>query len=147
MRFRATVQLAGKTATGVIVPEEIVTALGGGSRPPVRVTLARYSYQTTVARMRGEFMFPVSAAVREQAGLAAGNEVDVDIELDTAPRQLAVPKELAESLEQHPDAKQAFEKLSYTNKKRHVLSIEGAKTPETRQRRLAGTIDELLGMS
>jgi Bacteriocin-protection, YdeI or OmpD-Associated/Domain of unknown function (DUF1905) len=143
MRFKGTVQLDGKTATGIRVPEEIVAALGGGNRPRVRVTLAGYSYQTTVARMRGEFLFPVSAAVREQAGVAAGDEVEVGIELDTAPRELEVPAELAAALERDPVARKTFERLSYSNKKRHVLAVEGAKTEETRQRRLGKILDEL----
>jgi hypothetical protein len=143
MQFPATIQLDGKTATGIRVPDEIVAALGGGNRPRVRVTLAGYSYQTTVARMRGEFMFPVSAAVREQAGVAAGDRVDVGIALDTSPREITIPAELATALEQHPDAKDAFEKLSYTNQKRHALAIEGAKTPETRERRVTNAITEL----
>jgi hypothetical protein len=143
MKFHATIELDGKTATGIRVPDEIVTALGGGNRPRVRVTLAGYSYQTTVARMRGEFKFPVSAAVREQAGVAARDDVDVEMELDTAPRELTIPDDLAEMLEQQPDTKRAFEQLSYTNQKRHVLAIESAKTPETRQRRLGKAIDEL----
>jgi bifunctional DNA-binding transcriptional regulator/antitoxin component of YhaV-PrlF toxin-antitoxin module len=147
MKFPATILLGGKTATGVRVPDEIVEALGAGNRPPVRVTLAGYTYQTTVARMRGQFMFPVSAAVREQAGVAAGDQLDVEIELDTSPREVAVPAELAAALKEHPDAKRAFEKLSYTNQKRHVLAIEGAKTAETRQRRLAKAIDELRAKS
>ena len=143
MRFRSTVQLDGKTATGVPVPDEVVAKLGGGNRPRVRVALAGYSYRTTVAPMRGEFKFPVSAQVREQSGVAAGDEVDVEIELDTSPRELSVPADLAEALKRDPHARQAFEKLSYTNKKRHVLAVEGAKTLETRQRRLAKALDEL----
>lgn len=143
MQFRTTIQLHGKTATGIEVPDEIITSLGGGNRPPVRVTLAGYSYQTTVARMRGTFMFPVSAEVRERAGVTAGDELDVEIELDNAPRELTVPAELAEALERDPKAKQAFEKLSYTNRKRHTLAVEGAKTAETRQRRIAKALDEL----
>jgi len=143
MEFKATVQLDGKTATGIRVPEEIVTALGGGNRPRVRVTLEGYSYQTTVARMRGEFLFPVSAAVREQAGVAAGDEVEVQIELDSSPRELALPADLVEVLNRDRRAKQAFEQLSYSNKKRYAVAIEGAKTTETRQRRIAKTIDEL----
>jgi Bacteriocin-protection, YdeI or OmpD-Associated/Domain of unknown function (DUF1905) len=143
MKFHATVELDGKTATGIRVPDEIVTALGGGNRPRVRVTLEGYSYQTTVARMRGEFKLPVSAAVREQAGVAAGDDVDVELQLDTAPRELTIPDDLAEMLEQQPHAKRAFEQLSYTSQKRHVLAIESAKTPETRQRRLGKAIDEL----
>jgi bifunctional DNA-binding transcriptional regulator/antitoxin component of YhaV-PrlF toxin-antitoxin module len=143
MEFPAIIELDGKTATGVTVPDEVVEALGGGNRPRVRVTLAGYSYQTTVARMRGQFKFPVSAAVREQAGVAAGDQVEVEIELDTSPRELAIPEDLAALLDRDPAAKHAFEKLSYSNQKRHVLAIEGAKTPETRQRRLAKALDEL----
>jgi hypothetical protein len=143
MKFPATIQLGGKTATGIRVPDDVVEALGGGNRPPVRVTLAGYSYQTTVTRMRGDFMFPVSAAVREAAGVSAGDRLDVEIELDTSPREVAIPAELAAALEEHPDAKRAFEKLSYTNRLRYALAIEGAKTSETRQRRLAKAVDEL----
>ncbi len=143
MRFHSTIQLDGKTATGVPVPDDVIAALGGGNRPRVRVTLGGYSYRTSVARMRGEFKFPVSAEVRERSGLAAGDEVLVQIELDTSPRELAVPAELAEALERHPDAKQAFERLSYSGRKRHVLAVEGAKAAETRQRRIARIIDEL----
>lgn len=143
MQFRGTVQLDGKAATGIRVPEEIVEALGGGNRPRVRVTLAGYGYQTTVGRMRGEFLFPVSAALREQAGVAAGEEVEVGIELDTAPRELEIPAELAAALDGNATAREAFERLSYSNKKRHALAVEGAKTEETRQRRLAKILDEL----
>ena len=125
------------------MPDEVVTALGGGGRPRVRVTLGGYSYQTTIGRMRGEFLFPVSAAVREQAGIAAGDELDVQVELDDTPRELTIPAELAAALERDRGARQAFEKLSYSAKKRHVLSIEGAKTAETRERRLAKALDEL----
>jgi hypothetical protein len=143
MQFRGTVQLDGKTATGIRVPEEIVTALGGGNRPRVRVTLAGYSYQTTVARMRGEFVFPVSAAVREQAGVAAGDTLDIEIELDDIPRELDIPAELASALKQNPRAGAAFDALSYTNKKRHATAIDSAKAEETRQRRLAKVLEEL----
>jgi bifunctional DNA-binding transcriptional regulator/antitoxin component of YhaV-PrlF toxin-antitoxin module len=145
MNFAATVQLNGKTATGIHVPDDVVSALGGGNRPPVQVTLAGYSYRTTVARMRGRFMVPVSAEVRERAGVAAGDELDVEIELDTAPREVTVPLELAEALARHPAAKDAFDKLSYTNRKRHAVAIESAKTAETRERRITKALDELGG--
>jgi hypothetical protein len=143
MEFQATIQLAGKTATGVQVPDDVVAALGGGNHPRVRVTLGGYSYQTSVARMGGEFKFPVSAAVREQSGLSAGDEVAVRIELDTAPRELTIPAELAEALERDATARQVFDGLSYSNRKRHVLAVDGAKTDETRQRRIARVLDEL----
>jgi hypothetical protein len=143
MEFQATIQLDGKTATGVRVPDDVVAALGGGNRPRVRVTLGGYRYQTSVARMGGEFKFPVSAAVRDQSGLSAGDEVAVRIELDTAPRELTIPAELAEALERDPAARQVFDGLSYSNRKRHVLAVEGAKTDETRQRRIARVLDEI----
>jgi Bacteriocin-protection, YdeI or OmpD-Associated/Domain of unknown function (DUF1905) len=143
MHFTATIQLDGKTATGIAVPEELVAALGAGNRPAVRVTLSGYSYRTTIARMRGTFMFPVSAAVREAAGVAAGDQVDVEVELDSEPREVTIPPALAELLDAHPAAKEAFGKLSYSNQKRHALAVEGAKTEETRQRRLDKILTEL----
>jgi hypothetical protein len=142
MEFRATIALDGRTATGIPVPEDVVAALGGGKRPRVRVSFAGVSYQTTVARMRGEYKFPVSAAIRDQAGVAAGDEVAVTIELDEAPRVVTVPDDLAEALGRH-GARRAFDALSYTNRKRHVVAVEGAKTPETRQRRIAKVVAEV----
>jgi hypothetical protein len=143
MEFHSTIQLDGKTATGVRVPDEVLSALGGGNRPRVRVTIGGYSYQTSIARMGGEFKFPVSAAVREESGLAAGDEVVVQIELDDAPREVTLPAELADALEGDPAARQAFERLSYSNRKRHALAVESAKTAETRQRRIDRVLAEL----
>ena len=141
MKYRATIQLGGKTATGIPVPEKIVAGLGGGNRPPVRATIAGYTYQTTIARMRGQFMFPVSAAVREKAGVQAGDEVE--LELDTTPREVSLPPELAKALKADRKAREAFEKLSYTNQKRHALAVEEAKSDDTKRRRLAKILDEL----
>ncbi len=143
MRFRATLQLGGKTATGIEVPAEVVESLGAGKRPPVRVTINRHTYRTTVAPMGGRFMLPVSADNRTRAGVAAGDEVDVGIALDTEPREVSVPPDLAEALDAEPDAKQYFDGLSYSHKLRHVLAIEGAKTAETRQRRVTKAISAL----
>ncbi len=143
MRFRATIRLGGKTATGIQVPAEIVESLGSSRRPPVRVTINGHTYRTTVAVMGGQFMLPVSAEQRENAGVAAGDEVDVDIELDTEPREVTVPPDLAEALDGDADAKRFFEGLSYSHKRRHVLAIEDAKTAETRQRRVAKAVSML----
>ncbi len=142
MRFRATIQLGGKTATGIRVPAEVVAALGPSKRPAVCVTINGYTYRSSVASLGGEFMLPVSAEVREHAGVAAGDEVDVDIELDTEPREVAVPPDFAEALDRDADARRFFDGLSYSQKLRHVLSIQQAKTAETRQRR----IDKALSM-
>ena len=143
MRFRATLQLGGKTATGIEVPAEVVESLGAGKRPPVRVTIKGHTYRTTVAPMGGRFMLPVSADNRTSAGVVAGDEVDVDVALDTEPREVSVPPDLAEALDAEPDAKRYFDGLSYSHKLRHVLAIEGAKTAETRQRRVAKAVSAL----
>lgn len=143
MRFHAVIQLGGKTATGIRVPPEVVASLGASKRPAVCVTINGYTYRSTVAPMGGEFMLPVSAEVREGAGVAAGDEVDVDLELDTAPREVSVPPDFAEALDGDAEARRFFEGLSYSNKRRLVLSIEEAKTTETRQRRIAKAVGEL----
>lgn len=143
MKFRATIELGGKTATGIRVPPKVVEALGTSKRPPVRVTINGYTYRSTVAVMGGEFMLGVSAEVRERAGVAAGDKVDVEIELDTQPRELTVPPDFAKALKSDPDAKRTFDGLSYSRKQWHVLSIEGAKRAETRQRRIAKSISTL----
>jgi hypothetical protein len=145
MKFNTTIFLGGKTATGLRVPDEIVAGLGSGKRPAVRVTLNGYTYRSTIAPMGGEYLIPVSAEVRQNAGVAAGDEVEVDIELDTAPREVVVPPDFALALEQNPGARQAFAALSYSNQRRHLLSIEGAKTDDTRQRRIVKAISELSG--
>ncbi|HEX6685107.1 MAG TPA: YdeI/OmpD-associated family protein [Candidatus Limnocylindrales bacterium] len=142
--FRAVVELSGKTATGIEVPEAVVTALGSTKRPAVRVTIGDYTYRSTVATMGGRFMLPVSAEVRAGAGVAAGDSVDVRLELDTQPREVAVPDDLASALDGEPQAKQRFESLSYSHKRQHVLAIEDAKTPETRKRRVDKAIAMLL---
>jgi hypothetical protein len=143
MRFRTTIQQDGKTTTGIRVPPEVVESLGAGKRPPVRITVKGYTYRSTVAVMGGAFMVGVSADVRKNAGIAGGDEVDVDIELDTEPREVVLPPDFAEALNRDSDAKRFFDGLSYSNKQRHVLSIEGAKTAETRQRRIDKAISSL----
>lgn len=143
MRFRATVELGGTTATGIPVPPEVVAGLGSSKRPAVRVTIGGYTYRSTVAPMGGRFMLPISAEHRAGAGVSAGDEVDVELELDTAPREVTVPSDFAQALERDAAAKRAFDGLSFSNKQWHVLSIEGAKTEQTRQRRIARSIAAL----
>jgi len=143
MRFRTTILQGGKTATGIRVPPEIVERLGSGKRPPVRVTIKGYTYRSTVAVMGGEFMLGVSAAVRENAGVAGGDEVDVDVELDTEPREVTVPPDFKEALDRDAAARRYFDGLSYSKKQRFVLPIEEAKTAETRQRRIANAVSKL----
>ena len=143
MKFNAVVQLSGKTATGIQVPPAVVESLGSGKRPAVRVTINRYSYRSTIAPMGGVFMIPISGEIRKHTGVAAGDEIEVDIELDTEPREVTVPPDFAEALNADAEAKRFFDGLSYSNRLRIVGSIEEAKTAETRQRRIAKAISML----
>jgi Bacteriocin-protection, YdeI or OmpD-Associated/Domain of unknown function (DUF1905) len=136
MRFRATIQLGGKTATGIPVPADVVEELGKGKRPPVVVKIGDHTYRSTVAAYGDVFMVPLSAENREAAGVAAGDEIDVGIELDTEPRTVEVPADFAAALAAEPEAQRFFEGLSYSQQRWHVLSVEGAKAAETRQRRI-----------
>ena len=143
VQFRTKILQAGKTATGIEFPPKIVDALGGGKRPPVRVTINEHTYRSTVAVMGGKYMLGINAGVREAAGIAGGDVVDVDVELDTAPREVAVPPELRKALARNPQAKKAFEQLSYSKKHLFTAPIEKAKTDETRQRHLDRAISDL----
>lgn len=134
--FRATIELRGKTACGISVPPEVVEALGHGKRPPVTVTIRGYTYRSTVAAYTGEFLIGVSAENRAAAGVAAGDVVDVELDLDTAPRVLEVPADLDAALNADLVARAFFDGLSYSNRSRFTLSVADAKTPETRQRRI-----------
>ena len=143
MRFRTTLLLAGKTATGMRVPDEVVEALGAGKRPPVRITINGYTYRNTIAVYGDEYLVGVSAEHRQGAGVKAGDELDVDIELDTAPREVEVPADLAAALAAEPEAQRTFVGLSYSNRNYIATQVQDAKSDETRQRRIAKSVDAL----
>jgi Bacteriocin-protection, YdeI or OmpD-Associated/Domain of unknown function (DUF1905) len=143
IRFRTTILQAGKTATGIQIPDDVIAKLGTSKKPPVCVTLNGYTYRSTVAVMAGKFMVGVSAAVRAAAKVAGGDEVAVDIAVDEAPREVAVPLELRKALAANPKAKQCFDQLSYSKKRLYTVPIESAKTKETRQRNLDKAIAAL----
>jgi hypothetical protein len=143
LKFRTKLLQAGKTATGIEVPAEIVEALGAGKRPPVSVTVNKHTYRSTVAVMGGKFMVGVSAENREAAGVAGGDTIDVELALDTAPREVPVPTELQAALARNAAARKAFEALSNSKKQQYTLPIEKGKTPETRQRNVDKAINEL----
>ena len=115
MRFHTTLLQADKTATGIIVPDEVVESLGAGKRPPVKVTINGFTYRNTIAVMGGVYMVGVSAANRAGAGVAGGDEIDVEIELDIEPRVVEVPEDLVQArltmlrLEVSAGAKMSFD--------------------------------------
>jgi hypothetical protein len=143
--FTAPLELEGKTATGITVPPEIIDALGSGRQPLVHVTLGEgYAYRSRIGVRGGLFKVPVSAEHRTGAGLAAGDEVQVSLALDTEPREVEVPEDLAAALAAEPRARDAFASLSPSRKRQLTASVTDAKTPETRTRRVAKALDLLL---
>lgn len=143
MRFKTTLELGGKTATGFRVPDNVIEALGKGKRPPVLVTINGHTYRNTVAVYGYAYLVGVAAEHRESAGVQAGDEIEVDLELDTAPREVEVPADFAAALDADPKARATFDGLSYSNKRRFTLAIDDAKTDETRLRRIDKFVSQL----
>ena len=138
MRFESRVELGGKTATGIPVPDEVIAGLDGGNRPAVTITINGYTYRTTAVRMGGRFLVPLAAENREAAGVAAGDQIVVDIDNDTAPREVDLPADLAAAMDEAVRAK--YDGLSFTHRKEWVRWVEEAKKPETRAARIEKTV-------
>lgn len=143
MKFRAVILQSGKTATGIVVPPEVVESLGAGKKPKVVVTLNAFTYRSSIAVMGGDFMVPVSAEIREKAKVKGGDEVDVELSVDTEIREVELPTDFAEALTKNPEAKAKFEALSYSKKRGYVMPIEALKGEDARKRRIEKTIAEL----
>jgi hypothetical protein len=143
VEFTTDLLATGGSTTGFLVPEAVVQELGGGRRPTVAVTVNRHTWRTSIAPMGGRFLIGVSAAVRDAAGIAAGQTHTVGVELDTAPRSVEVPDDLAAALAAHPAAAEAWERLSQSHQRRHAEAVAAAKKPDTRRRRVASTIAKL----
>lgn len=145
MRFTTTVLQARKTATGLPVPESVIEALGSGRRPAVVVTINRgYTYRSTVGVMDEQFLVPLSAAHREAAGIAAGDTVEVALEVDTLPRTVDLPEDLAAAL-QEAGVRAAFDALSNSRQRALADPVTQAKAPETRARRIEKAVESLRG--
>jgi antitoxin component of MazEF toxin-antitoxin module len=142
MRYTTTVELGGKSATGLEVPAAVLEALGSGKRPAVTVTIGDYTYRTTVGSMGGRAMVPLSAEHRTAAGVAAGDEVEVELALDTAPRTVEVPTDLAAVLAAE-GLRERFDALAFSHRKEHVRAVTDAKTETTRQRRIGKVVEML----
>jgi hypothetical protein len=143
IRFTTTLQARGPAAAIVLADEQVATVGEGAKRFPVRATVNGYSWRTSVARMRGEFLVGLNRAVREGAGVTAGDSVEVELELDTEPREVAVPQALAVALERDAAAKAAFDAMSFTHRKEYARWVEEAKREETRERRIAQALERL----
>ncbi|ROQ05097.1 uncharacterized protein DUF1905 [Curtobacterium sp. PhB172] len=143
MQFTTTVLLARKTATGLPVPPSVIDALGSGKRPPVVVTInGGYTYRSTVGVMDEQFLVPLSAEHRESAGVAAGDTVEVTLVVDTQPRVIDLPDDLAAAL-QDAGVRAAFDTLSNSRQRALADPVSQAKAPETRARRIAKAVEAL----
>ncbi|HEX5263080.1 MAG TPA: YdeI/OmpD-associated family protein [Phenylobacterium sp.] len=135
MKFAATVVPSGN-ATAVEVPAEAMKALGPQARPPIVVTINGHSWRSRIALMRGQILVGISAENRAGAGISEGETVEVDLELDEAPREVAEPADLAAALDAAAGARAAFVRLPFGLKRKYVAEIEQAKSDETRLRRI-----------
>lgn len=143
MRYETTMAQRGNN-TGVPVPIEVLDALAGGRRPAVSLTVNGFEFRSTVGSMGGQFLVPFSAALRAKSGIAGGDPLAVDIDLDTAPRTVEPPADLSEAMDA-AGIRSAFDALSPSRQKAHVTSVESAKAEETRARRVAKVVTELRG--
>ena len=141
--FEGVLRLAGKTATGIDVPDELVAALGGGRQPLVRVKLGEHEYRSRLGVRGGVHKLPVSAKHRAAAGVAAGDTVAVTLALDTEPREVEVPEALAAALEADAAAGRALAALSPNRKRALIEPIAQARTSETRARRVEKALSVL----
>ena len=144
MKFKTKLlQGESKNVTGFAIPTEIIERLGAGKRPPVKVTINGYTYRNTVAVMGGKYMVGVAAEHRAKAKVEGGDSIDVELVLDTAPREVAVPDDLAAGLRK-AKALAAFEALAYTYRKEDARAVNEAKAPETRARRIEKIVQRIV---
>lgn len=142
MKFRSHVE-PPEPMRGLEVPPDAVEALGGGKRPPVTITINGHTWKSRIAIMRGRYLLGLSNANRQAAGVVTGDEVAVEVELDTEPRVVVEPPDFAQALDADPAARAAYDRLPDGRKRAHVLAVDGAKKPETRQRRIEKALAEL----
>ncbi|GAA4672002.1 YdeI/OmpD-associated family protein [Phytohabitans rumicis] len=140
MKIRAELQATGRTTTGFEVPEALVDALGGGRHPKVAATINGYTFRTSIARMGDGFWLGVSAERRQAAGVQAGDVLDLEVELDTAPREVELPDDLAAALAGDPAAKAFWDTLSRSKQQWHVVQVTAAKKADTRASRVAKSV-------
>jgi hypothetical protein len=136
-------QAEGMNATGIRVPVEAIAEMDAGKKPKVKVRVNGYEYRSTVAAYAGDvYMLPFASEHRQASGIKAGDEIDVTLEVDTEPRLVEVPEDLAAALAE-AGLREAFEKLSPSARKEHVRQVESAKAAETRMKRIVGIVSKL----
>jgi hypothetical protein len=145
MRLRLELLSHGGNTAGFVIPDAVVDELAGGRRPKVAVTVNGHTFRTSIARMGDVFMLGLSQERRAEAGVAAGDVLDLELVLDDAPREVEVPSDLAALLDADAEAAGAWARSSYSRRKEWARAIEEAKRPETRAARVAKTMAALRG--
>jgi len=142
MKFQARVIPSGN-ATGVEVPDDVMQALGPAGRPPVTITINGHTWRSRVAAMRGQHLIGISAANRAAARISEGDIVEIDVEIDEAPREVVEPAELAQALNNYPQARASFDRLPFGLRQKHVRTIQEARSAEIRERHITKLIAAL----
>ena len=141
VQFTTRLQPRGPAAAVVLDDDQVAVVGEGAKRFPVKAVVNGYPWRTSVARMGSEFLVGLSREVRQGAGVEAGDEVEVVIELDTAPREVEVPPVLAQALAADPRAQAAFDAMAFTHRKEYARWITEAKKEETRDRRVQQAVE------
>ncbi len=142
MKFQAKVIPSGN-ATAVEVPDDVMEALGPQGRPPVSITINGHSWRSRIAAMRGQKLIGISAAHRAAAGIREGDVIEVDVEIDVAPREVIEPADLTDALNGCPEARRSFDRLPFGLRQKHVVAIQDAKSAEVRERRISKLVTSL----
>ncbi|MDH6181506.1 hypothetical protein M2152_001688 [Microbacteriaceae bacterium SG_E_30_P1] len=143
--FRTVLWSGDGRNAGIVVPDDVLASLNAGKRVPVVVTVGEYTYRSTTAVMGGKNLISFNADTRARTGKGIGDEIEVTLEVDTAPRTVEVPDALQKALDANPAAAAAWEKTAPSQKKAHAASVAEAKTEETRDRRVAKIVEKLVG--
>jgi hypothetical protein len=143
MKFQTVLIQQGKTATGIEVPDDVIAALAAGKRFPVTVTIGDYSYRSTLTPYKGKNLISMSAENRAGAGVEGGQQIEVDVVVDTEPRVVEIPVELRAAIDSDSDAATFFETLSVSAQRAYVAWVESAKQETTRATRLEKTVEYL----
>ena len=134
----------GGGGTLVPVPRDVASRMGLTGMPKVEAVIAGQPYRGSLMPMGdGTYCLGVLKSIQEAAGVKQGDTVTVELELDTTPRVVEQPADLARAITRDKKAAAAWDQLSFTNKKEMARSLEEAKKPETRQRRLAAALEKL----
>ena len=140
--FDATLVAADRGGAFVTIPAEVVAALGGKGRIPVRATFDGVAYRGSIVSMGGERVLGVLKAIRTELGKVPGDELRVTVALDDEERSVDLPDDLRDALAAAALIDR-FISLSYSHQREYVMWIDEAKRPATRARRIAETVERV----